>query len=95
MRRLPNALALALAASAALAAAPASAAVKTETIQVTGWHCGGCAARTESALQDVKGVTAVKSDKAKKEVTVTYDDQTAQRKDLDKAIADSGFAVAK
>ena len=32
---------------------------KTETIKVSGWHCGGCAARTESALKDVKGVEAL------------------------------------
>ena len=91
MRRLA---ALSLAALS-LAALPALAESKTETLKITGWHCGGCAARTESALQDVKGVTAVKSDKAKKEVTVTYDDATAKRKDLEKAITDSGFEVAK
>ena len=93
MRRSLTAFA-ALALSAALSSA-ARAAEKTETIKVTGWHCGGCAARTESALQDVKGVTAVKSDKAKKEVTVTYDDATAKRADLEKAITDSGFEIAK
>ena len=92
MRRLA---ALPLAAALALAALPALAESKTETLKITGWHCGGCAARTESALQDVKGVTAVKSDKAKKEVTVTYDDATARRADLEKAITDAGFAVAK
>lgn len=91
MRRLA---ALSLAALA-LAALPAFAGSKTETLKITGWHCGGCAARTESALQDVKGVTAVKSDKAKKEVTVTYDDATARRADLERAITESGFEVAK
>jgi copper chaperone CopZ len=87
--------AFAAAALAALLALPALAAEKTETIKVTGWHCGGCAARTESALKEVKGVTTVASDKTKKEVTVTYDDAVARRADLEKAIADSGFSVAK
>jgi copper chaperone CopZ len=68
---------------------------KTETIKVSGWHCGGCAARTETALKEVKGVTTVASDKEKKLVTVTYDDTKAKRADLDKAIADSGFTVEK
>ena len=68
---------------------------KTETIKVSGWHCGGCAARTESALKDVKGVSTVAADKNKKEVTVTYDDAKARRTDLEKAIADSGFSVEK
>jgi len=71
----------------------ALAAEKTETIKVSGWHCGGCAARTESALKDVKGVSTVTADKTKKAVTVTYDDAKAKRADLEKAIADSGFSV--
>ena len=73
----------------------AFAAEKTETIKVSGWHCGGCAARTEAALKDVKGVSTVAADKHKKEVTVTYDDTKVKRADLDKAIADSGFDVDK
>ena len=99
MRRLSSlphsALAAKALASALLLALPAHAESKSETLKITGWHCGGCAARTESALQDVKGVTAVKSDKAKKEVTVTYDDATAKRADLEKAITDSGFEITK
>jgi Cu+-exporting ATPase len=67
---------------------------KTETIKVSGWHCGGCAARTESALKDVKGVTNVAADKAKKQVVVTYDDAKVKHADLEKAITDSGFSVA-
>ena len=73
----------------------AMAAEKTETMKVSGWHCGGCAARTESALKDVKGVSAVAADKTKKEVTVTYDDSKTSHADLEKAIADSGFTVSK
>jgi len=73
----------------------AFAAEKTETIKVSGWHCGGCAARTEAALKHVKGVTAVASDKNKKEVKVTYDDAKVRRADLEKAIADSGFSAEK
>jgi mercuric transport protein len=73
----------------------ALAAEKTETIKVSGWHCGGCAARTEAALKDVKGVSTVAADKGKKEVTVTYDDSKAKRSDLERAIADSGFSAEK
>jgi Cu+-exporting ATPase len=68
---------------------------KTETIKVSGWHCGGCAARTEAALKDVKGVESVSSDKAKKEVVVKYDDAKVKHADLEKAITDSGFTVTK
>jgi Cu+-exporting ATPase len=73
----------------------AFAAEKTETIKVSGWHCGGCAARTEAALKDVKGVATVAADKTKKEVTVTYDDSRVKHADLEKAIADSGFSADK
>ncbi len=68
---------------------------KTETIKVSGWHCGGCAARTESALKDVKGVESATAVKAKNQVTVKYDDAKVSRADLEKAITDSGFTVAK
>ena len=68
---------------------------KTDTIKVSGWHCGGCAARTESALKDVKGVESVTADKAKKEVVVKYDDTKVKHADLEKAITDSGFTVAR
>ncbi len=71
----------------------AFAAEKTETIKVSGWHCGGCAARTEAALKDVKGVSTVAADKTKKEVTVTYDDSRVKHADMEKAIADSGFSA--
>ena len=90
MKKLFATFALALAVSAS-----AFAGEKTETIKVSGWHCGGCAARTEAALKDVKGVRAVASDKTKHEVRVTYDDVKVKRQDLDKAIADSGFSAEK
>jgi len=73
----------------------ALAAEKTETLKVSGWHCAGCSAKTESALKDLKGVTTASADKAKKEVTVTYDDSKVKHADLEKAIADAGFSVEK
>lgn len=73
----------------------ALAAQKTETLKVSGWHCGGCASKTEAALKDVKGVTTVAADKTKQQVTVTYDDTKAKHADLEKAIANAGFDVAK
>ncbi len=81
---------------ALLLSSAALAAERTETIKVSGWHCGGCAARTEAALKDVKGVTTVASDKTKHVVKVTYDDyddSKVKRIDLEKAIAASGFSA--
>ena len=80
---------------ASLLSFEALAAEKTETIKVSGWHCGGCAARTEAALKEVKGVSAVASDKTKHVVKVTYDDAKVKRPELEKAIAASGFSAEK
>jgi Cu+-exporting ATPase len=80
---------------AALAGTAAFAAEKTETLKVSGWHCGGCAARTEAALKDVKGVTSAKADKNAKAVTVTFDDAKVKTADLEKAITDAGYEVDK
>ena len=73
----------------------AFAAEKTDTLKVSGWHCGGCSSKTEAALKDVKGVATVAADKNKNQVTVTYDDTKVKRADLEKAIADAGFEVTK
>jgi copper chaperone CopZ len=71
------------------------AADKTDTIKVSGWHCAGCASKTEAALKEIKGVQSANADNAKKEVRVTYDDTKLKRADLEKAIAEAGFAADK
>ena len=75
--------------SAALAAS------KTETIKVSGWKCDKCPAKTAAKLQAVEGVKSASADREKGQVVVSYDDSKAKHADLEKAIADSGFAVAK
>ena len=73
----------------------AFAATKTDTIKVNGWHCDKCPAKTEAKLKSINGVRSAKTDRAKGEVVVTYDESKAKRADLEKAVADSGFAVEK
>jgi mercuric transport protein len=90
MNKLIAAVALAAGLSTASLAAP-----KTDTLKVSGWHCAGCAARTESALKDMKGVSTAAADKHKNQVTITYDDAKVTRADLEKAVADSGYTVEK
>ena len=68
---------------------------KVESIKVTGWHCGACSAKTETALKSMKGVETVSADRDKSTVTVKYDDKVIKHADLTKAIADAGFQVAK
>jgi Cu+-exporting ATPase len=68
---------------------------KTDTIKVSGWHCDNCPKKTEAKLKSVKGVKSATTDRAKGEVVVKYDDAQARHADLEKAVADSGFSVAK
>jgi copper chaperone CopZ len=73
----------------------ALAAEKTETLKVSGWKCEKCPAKTEAKLKAVNGVQSASADREKGQVTVKYDDSKAKHADLEKAVADSGFAVAK
>ena len=86
--------ALVLAIGLGLAGA-ANAEVKTETIKVNGWKCEKCPPKTEAKVKEVKGVQSATADRASGNLTVKYDDAKAKRADLEKAVADSGFAVAK
>lgn len=73
----------------------ASAAPKSETLKTSGWHSKGDAFKTEAALRAVKGVTKASADFGAKTVTVEFDDAQVQRAQLEKAIADAGYATPK
>ena len=69
--------------------------VKTETLKVNGWKCDKCPPKTEAKLKAVNGVQSASADRAKGNVVVKYDDTKVKHADLEKAVADSGFAVEK
>jgi copper chaperone CopZ len=75
--------------------AAALAATKTETIKVTGWKCDKCPGKTAAKLKAVTGVESASADREKGHVVVKYDDSKTNHANLEKAIADSGFSVAK
>ena len=75
--------------------AAAFAGTKSETIKVKGWKCDKCPPKTAAKVKEVPGVTEASSDRAKGELKVTYDDSKANRADIDKAVASSGFEVEK
>jgi Cu+-exporting ATPase len=81
--------------AAALLSSVALAKETKTTMKVSGWHCGGCASKTEDALKKVDGVTAVSTDSDKGECTVTYDDKKANQEKLEAAVVSSGFKVEK
>jgi copper chaperone CopZ len=69
--------------------------VKTETLKVSGWKCDKCPGKTEAKLKELKGVESATADRAKGQVVVKYDDSKTKPADLEKAVASSGFALAK
>jgi copper chaperone CopZ len=77
------------------ASSAALAAMKTETIKVSGWKCDKCPPKTAAKLKELKGVESATVDREKGVVVVKYDDAKAKHADMEKAVADSGFAVAK
>lgn len=68
---------------------------KTETLKVSGWKCEKCPPKTEAKLKQVNGVESASVDREKNQVVVKYDDTKVKHADLEKAVADSGFAVTK
>ncbi len=84
----------ALAASLAFAGSALAKETKT-TLKVTGWHCAGCAGKTEASLKKVSGVTSVTTNKKSGTAIIEFDDAKVQVADLEKVIVDEGFAVAK
>ena len=65
----------------------------TTTLQVSGWHCGGCTAATEASVKKVSGVSAAKAELKAGTLQVTYDDSKATPVDLEKAVEKVGYKV--
>ena len=82
MRSLCLALAFAFAAHAA---------EQSLSLKVEGWHSKGDVYKTESAVQQVKGVIRVSSDLGSKTITVVFDDASANAAVIQKAISGAGY----
>ncbi|HEY3448810.1 MAG TPA: heavy-metal-associated domain-containing protein [Myxococcales bacterium] len=81
------------AAAALLISGEAMAKETTATLNVSGWHCGGCSAATEASLKKVGGVTGAKAELSSGTVKVTFDDSKATVADLEKAVEKAGYKV--
>jgi len=75
--------------------AAALAETKTETLKVSGWKCDQCPGKTAAKVKAVPGVQSATADREKGQLVVMYDDSKAKHADLEKAVADSGFSLAK
>lgn len=71
--------------------ASASAAPKTVTLDVPGMNCVTCLITINRALKKVDGVQDAKSDYAKKEAVVTFDDHKTSFEKLTRATTEAGY----
>ncbi len=63
----------------------------TVILSVPAMSCASCPVTIKAALSKVPGVASVKSDLAKRQTTVVYDDAKTDLAALSKATADAGF----
>ena len=61
--------------------------------KITGMHCASCATMIDLDLEDLKGVISAKTDYAKSELSVEYDDQLVTADDIIASIVKSGYSV--
>ena len=76
---------------ALLIAGPALAATQTAILLVPTMSCASCPVAIKAALTKVLGVTSIKSDLAKRQTTIVYDDAMTDVAVLSKTTADAGF----
>jgi copper chaperone CopZ len=67
------------------------AAEQSLSLKVEGWHSKGDVYKTESAVQEIKGVLRVSSDLPNKTITVVFDDTRANPAVIQKAISGAGY----
>ena len=66
----------------------------THTYHVSGMNCGGCAATVKKLLSNVKGVTTIKIDLAKKETEITSAEEI-KTDTLQSALNNSGYTISE
>ncbi|MGZ6142910.1 MAG: heavy-metal-associated domain-containing protein [Myxococcales bacterium] len=69
----------------------ALAAEQSLSLKIEGWYSKGDVYKTEEAVRQVKGVKAVSSKLAAKQLTVVFDDAVASPAAIEKAISGAGY----
>ena len=77
--------------AALLLLTPGSAAQQNDTLSEPGMSCATCPITVKKALTQIDGVIGVKSNLAKRETTVVFDDTRVKVDVLTKATAEAGF----
>ena len=83
-----------LLAVALLISAPVWAAQQSITLSVPDMSCASCPITVKAALSKVPGVASVKSDLAKRQTTVAFDDAKTDVVAISKATAAAGYPSA-
>ncbi len=65
--------------------------MKNTTLRITGMHCASCAANTEAALKDIRGVSKASVNIATEKASVEYDPAVTGESELKKAIEKAGL----
>ncbi|ETP70078.1 copper chaperone CopZ [Planococcus glaciei] len=64
-----------------------------ETLKVQGMSCAHCVNAVESSVGELQGVSSVKVDLGKGEVTVAYDNSKTSLNQIQETIEDQGYDV--
>ena len=62
-------------------------------VKISGMHCVSCAMNIDGALEDLSGVKAAKTNYAKAETVVEYDDKTTNEGEIIKTIVGTGYTA--
>ena len=61
--------------------------------KIKGMHCASCASIIDLDLEDLKGIKSAKTNYAKSELSVEYDDKLISEKEIIASIKKSGYSV--
>lgn len=61
--------------------------------KIQGMHCASCATMIDLDLEDLKGIISAKTDYAKSELSVEYDENLISEKEIIASIKKSGYSV--
>ena len=61
--------------------------------KISGMHCASCATIIDLDLEDLKGIESAKTNYAKSELSVEYDEELVSEKEIVESIKKSGYSV--
>lgn len=61
--------------------------------KISGMHCASCATIIDLDLEDLKGIESAKTNYAKSELSVEYDEKLVSEKEIVESIKKSGYSV--